>query len=186
MDSELRKKDLITYYRYKRTFLMTDEWGLYLLLLFLHYFNFSTILILSILVYGGTGIYTSYKNLEKLEKQLVPIDQDTFLYQDVVTTTSWIAESVYHYLSRQPIFVRNNPHLQTDSSKQKNATQPVSMSTGPALSPALGPVTSPALSPALGPVTSAEPVSVSPAPSPAPDTIEPEYVKIQKVESQVL
>jgi len=105
---DLRKKDLITYYRYKRTFLLVDEWGFYTLLLFLYFYNVSYLLIASILLYGGTGIYTSYKNLEKLEKYLVSIDQETYLYRDVYELGLELSKSIQNYFSqsRIPVIMR--------------------------------------------------------------------------------
>lgn len=105
---DLRKKDLITYYRYKRTFLLVDEWGFYTLLLFLYFYNVSYLLIASILLYGGTGIYTSYKNLEKLEKYLVSIDQETYLYRDVYELGLELSKSIQNYFSqsRIPVILR--------------------------------------------------------------------------------
>lgn len=100
---DLRKKDLITYYRYKRTFLFVDEWGFYTLLLFLYFYNVSYLLIGSILLYGGTGIYTSYKNLEKLEKYLVSIDQETYLYRDVYELGLELSKSIQNYFSQSRI-----------------------------------------------------------------------------------
>lgn len=105
---DLRKKDLITYYRYKRTFLFVDKWGFYTLLLFLYFYNVSYLLIASILLYGGTGIYTSYKNLEKLEKYLVSIDQETYLYRDVYELGLELSKSIQNYFSqsRIPVILR--------------------------------------------------------------------------------
>jgi hypothetical protein len=106
--NEIRKKDLITFYRYKRTFLLIDEWSFYILLLVLYY-NISAWVILGIMFYGGTGIYTSYKNLEKIEKQIVSIDQDIYLIQDTIHEVIRFSKLVMDYFSqrRQNIFSRD-------------------------------------------------------------------------------
>jgi len=59
--------------------------------------------------YGGTGIYTSYKNLEKIEKQIVSIDQDIYLIQDTIHEVIRFSKLVMDYFSqrRQNIFSRD-------------------------------------------------------------------------------
>lgn len=79
----IRKKELIQYYQSKRLFLFLDEWGFYLLLVGMHYFGFSFFLILPIMIYGSIGLYTSYKNLDKIENKIIPLQQDIYAYQDL-------------------------------------------------------------------------------------------------------
>lgn len=81
--SDLRKKDLILYYRYKRIFLYLDEWGLYVLMSILYLQQVSLLIILPIMLYGGIGIYTSYKNLEMIESKITGIDQEIYAYHDL-------------------------------------------------------------------------------------------------------
>ena len=85
---EVKRKDLIAFYKYKRTFVLIDEWGLYFLLIFLYYNSFPKSLIMAILFYGGTALYTSYKNLNKIEQQIVPLDQEIFAVRDVMMLLS--------------------------------------------------------------------------------------------------
>jgi hypothetical protein len=78
----IRKKDLIQFYKYKRTFLLVDEWSFYLLLVFLHFYGMTLFIITPILFYGSLAIYTSYKNLDKIEKQIVSCDQEIIAVKD--------------------------------------------------------------------------------------------------------
>lgn len=96
-----RAKDLITLYRYKRSFLMIDEWGLYFLLIGLFYTGFPMWLISSILLYGGVAIYTSYKNLDKIEQQIVPVDQEIHAFRDLGFATIELAKQFQEYFSQQ-------------------------------------------------------------------------------------
>ena len=82
-NSDLRKKDLIAYYRYKRSFLFLDEWGFYILLVLLHLQNVSLFIIMPIMLYGGIGIYTSYKNLETIEAKITGFEQEIYAYNDL-------------------------------------------------------------------------------------------------------
>jgi hypothetical protein len=99
--SSARTKDLITLYRYKRTFLMIDEWGLYFLLIGLFYTGFPMWLISSILFYGATAIYTSYKNLDKIEQQIVPVDQEIHALRDIAYATLVAFKQIQDYFSME-------------------------------------------------------------------------------------
>lgn len=77
--------DLIKFYSFKRTILFFDEWGFYLLLLTLYRYSFPFWLILSILFYGGGAIYTSYVNLNKIESEIVDVDQEIYVFKDLIS-----------------------------------------------------------------------------------------------------
>jgi hypothetical protein len=93
-----RTKDIITLYKYKRIFLMIDEWGFYFLLLGLFYTGFPFWLISSILFYGGVAIYTSYKNLDKIESFIVPADQEIHALRDITYASYELGKQIYDYL----------------------------------------------------------------------------------------
>jgi hypothetical protein len=110
--SAARTKDLILLYRYKRTFLMIDEWGLYFLLIGLFYNGFPVWLISSIMFYGGVAVYTSYKNLDKIEQQIVPVDQEIHSLRDIGMATLEFARQVQEYFSQErqiPQILRQKP-----------------------------------------------------------------------------
>jgi hypothetical protein len=102
MDKQnIRSKELITFYRYKRTFLLIDEWGLYFLLIGLFYTGFPMWLISSIMLYGGSAVYTSYKNLDKIEQQIIPIDQEIHAFRDLGFATLEISKQIQNYFSQE-------------------------------------------------------------------------------------
>jgi hypothetical protein len=94
MENEIRRKDLILFYRTKRFFLFMDEWLFYFLLVFMYHYGFTFFLILPIMIYGSIGIYTSYKNLDLIENKIAPIQQEIYAYQDMYSgykfVKSWI------------------------------------------------------------------------------------------------
>lgn len=84
MENEvIRKKDLIQFYQKKRLFLYLDEWGFYIFLVAMHCLGISSIIIGPVLIYGSIALYTSYKNLDKIERKIIPIEQDIYAYQDL-------------------------------------------------------------------------------------------------------
>lgn len=72
------EKTLILYYLIKRSFIFFDEWMFYYILLKLYNKKYYKITF-TVLVYGLCCIYTSYKNIDKVEKNIISIDQDIFL-----------------------------------------------------------------------------------------------------------
>lgn len=82
---ENRDLDLIKFYSFKRTILFFDEWGFYILLLTLYRYSFPFWLIFSILFYGGGAIYTSYVNLNKIESEIVNVDQEIYVFKDLIS-----------------------------------------------------------------------------------------------------
>ena len=96
-----RKKDLITFYRYKRTFLLVDEWAFYLLLVFFHFYGMTLFVTAPVLVYGALGTYTSYKNLDKIEKLIVSTDQEILAVKDGYQLASQLFHQTIDYLTRK-------------------------------------------------------------------------------------
>lgn len=82
---EVSKRDLIKFYNFKRTILFFDEWGFYLLLLSLYKYSYPIWLILPIMFYGGGAIYTSYVNLNKIESEIVDVDQEIYVFKDLIS-----------------------------------------------------------------------------------------------------
>lgn len=121
--NDIRKKDMITFYRYKRTFLLVDKWGLYVLLLFLYFYNVTFLLITPIMIYGGTALYTSYKNLERIEKQITLLDQEIFLGRDLVSATIFFAKIVQDYFSHE----RRIPSILRKTSTKEQDTKEVEL-----------------------------------------------------------
>jgi hypothetical protein len=85
MDSlALKKSELIRFYRYKRTFLYLDEWAFYMILIFMYIHSFPFLIVGTVLFYGSSALYTSYVNLDKLEKMIVPLDQNIYIFENKV------------------------------------------------------------------------------------------------------
>jgi hypothetical protein len=106
MDDD-NKSYWIKFYKIKRIMLMIDEWGFYFLLLFLYQQSYAYWLILSILFYGGSAIYTSYSNLNKLERLIIPVEQDIWIWNhSIIQKTSIVYHVLYDYFSlkRQNVF----------------------------------------------------------------------------------
>ena len=72
-------QSLIFFYLIKRTFLFFDEHLFYLFLYLLYYKKYYKLLP-AIIIYGISCLYTSYSNLDKIEEQIIPIDQKIFLF----------------------------------------------------------------------------------------------------------
>jgi len=68
------EQSLIVYYIVKRSFLFLDEWLFYYALYKL-YKNKYYRMLFSVFLYGISCIYTSYKNIDKIEKRIVTVDQ---------------------------------------------------------------------------------------------------------------
>lgn len=73
-----QSQSLIIYYTVKRSFLCLDEWLFYYTLYKLYKNKYYRMLFI-ILLYGASCIYTSYKNIDKIEKQIVNVDQIIWL-----------------------------------------------------------------------------------------------------------
>ena len=97
---DVRKKDLIQYYQKKRLFLFLDEWGFYLTMILMHGFGFSMIFTIPIFLYGSIALYTSYKNIDKLESLIVPIEQDLFAYKDLYALIKYSIEECRKFRSK--------------------------------------------------------------------------------------
>jgi hypothetical protein len=65
---------LILYYVVKRSFICLDEWLFYFVLYKL-YKNKDYKMLMIIFLYGISCIYTSYKNIDKIEKQIIDVNQ---------------------------------------------------------------------------------------------------------------
>jgi len=101
---DVRKKDLIQFYQKKRLFLFLDEWGFYFTMILMHGFGFSMIFTIPIFLYGSIALYTSYKNIDKVESLIVPIDQDLFSYKDLFSLIKYSIEECrkFRYKSIEP------------------------------------------------------------------------------------
>ena len=82
---EITKVDLIRFYTFKRSILFLDEWGFYILLLTLYKYSFPFWLIFSILFYGGGAIYTSYLNLNRIESEIINVNQEIYIFKDLIS-----------------------------------------------------------------------------------------------------
>jgi hypothetical protein len=80
----ISNRDLIKFYQFKRTVLFFDEWGFYLLLLTLYKYSYPLWLILPILFYGGGAIFTAYVNLNKVESEIIDVEQDIYVFKDLI------------------------------------------------------------------------------------------------------
>lgn len=108
MDNNLTKSKLILFYRYKRTFLLFDEWGFYILLLFMYKYMFPYWIIFPVLFYGGTALYTSYTNLDKIEQRIVNIRQDIYILNDTISDMFSFLINIKDYFHRQTPFSSQN------------------------------------------------------------------------------
>lgn len=76
-------QDIIIYYLIKRLFLFCDEWLFYTFLyLLLIRQNYKIIILIS--SYGLSCIYTSYYNIDLIEKNILDVNQKIFLYHGSV------------------------------------------------------------------------------------------------------
>jgi hypothetical protein len=107
MNDNLTKEDIIKFYKYKRDFLFYDEWGFYFLLLFMYKYSYPYWIIFPILFYGGSAIYTSYSNLDKIEKYIVPIDQDVYIFTPSIVNFMKDIKS-YFSMKRQSPFHKSH------------------------------------------------------------------------------
>jgi hypothetical protein len=81
----ISNKELIKFYQFKRTVLFFDEWGFYLLLISLYKYSYPFWLLFPILFYGGGAIYTSYVNLNKIETEIIDVDQEIYVFNDLIS-----------------------------------------------------------------------------------------------------
>lgn len=82
-------RSVLTYYVVKRSFLFLDEWLFYYALYKL-YKNRYFKMMYFIMAYGISCLYTSYKNIDKIEQRLISIKQTIWL------TDSSPMELFYH------------------------------------------------------------------------------------------
>jgi len=82
-------RSVLTYYVVKRSFLFLDEW-LFYYALFKLYKNKYFKMFYFIMAYGISCLYTSYKNIDKVEQQMINIKQTIWL------TDSSPIELFYH------------------------------------------------------------------------------------------
>ena len=73
-----QKTLILIYYVIKRLFIFFDEWMFYYILIKLYDKKYKKITLM-VLVYGLCCIYTSYKNIDKVEKDISDADQIVFL-----------------------------------------------------------------------------------------------------------
>src|SRR5271154_451482 len=73
------KKVLLLYYIIKRFFICVDEWLFYLMIYKLVDKEYFKVLPL-ILLYGGSCIYTSYINIDRVERSISDTEQMVFLF----------------------------------------------------------------------------------------------------------
>jgi len=71
-------QSVLTYYVIKRSFLFLDEWLFYYALYKLYKNKYYKMLYF-IMVYGISCLYTSYKNIDKIEQQMINIKQTIWL-----------------------------------------------------------------------------------------------------------
>lgn len=71
-------QSILTYYVVKRSFLFLDEWLFYYTLFKLYKYKYYKMFYL-IMAYGISCLYTSYKNIDKLEHQMINIKQTVWL-----------------------------------------------------------------------------------------------------------
>jgi len=82
--------DLIIFYLIKRIFLFFDEWFFYIMLYIL-YRKKCYKLIPFIITFGGICIYTSYVNINMLEKSIIDLPQHIIYMPNLI-------EHIYPYL----------------------------------------------------------------------------------------
>ncbi|ARF12426.1 hypothetical protein Klosneuvirus_5_96 [Klosneuvirus KNV1] len=82
-------RSVLTYYVVKRSFLFLDEWLFYYALFKLYKNQYYKMFYL-IMAYGISCLYTSYKNIDKIEHQMINIKQTIWL------TDSSPIELFYH------------------------------------------------------------------------------------------
>lgn len=70
---------MLIYYITKRIFLFIDEW-LFYLTLFMIYRNKWYKLLPIVILYGISCIYTSYSNIDKIERLIADVPQSIFLF----------------------------------------------------------------------------------------------------------
>lgn len=71
-------QSVLTFYIIKRSFLFLDEWLFYYVLYKLYKNKYYKMLYF-IMTYGISCLYTSYKNIDKIEQQMINIKQTIWL-----------------------------------------------------------------------------------------------------------
>ena len=66
-----------------------------------------------IMLYGGIGIYTSYKNLESIEAKITGFDQEIYAYNDLYGLVKKLIACNAQALSRVNKNLQNSPILKT-------------------------------------------------------------------------
>lgn len=72
--------NIILFYLIKRIFVAIDEYILYAILFKLYLMRQYKLLFL-VLFYGISCIYTSYSNIDKIERQIIDVKQDIFIFE---------------------------------------------------------------------------------------------------------
>jgi hypothetical protein len=55
-------------------------------------FGVSVFFVVPVFVYGSIALYTSYKNIDKIESIIVPVEQDIYAYKDVYSLIKYCTE----------------------------------------------------------------------------------------------
>jgi len=71
-------KNLLIYYTIKRLFICIDEWLFYYILYILYINKYYKVLPF-VIIFGFSCIYTSYSNIDKIEKNIIDVKQNVFL-----------------------------------------------------------------------------------------------------------
>lgn len=80
---------LVKYYFLKRLFLFLDEWLFYIMLYKLYSDKYYKPFVI-ILLYGLGCLLTSYKNISKIEKHIINIDQELYIISwEKIKTLCW-------------------------------------------------------------------------------------------------
>jgi hypothetical protein len=127
LERAISNKELIRFYQFKRTVLFFDEWGFYLLLIALYQYSFPLWLIFPILFYGGGAIFTSYTNLNKVETQIIDVNQEIYVFKDLLVKLYQLnLEMIQRTLGIISDYINRRIHNQ--SIKQQTFSSPSSSS----------------------------------------------------------
>lgn len=95
---------LLEFYFIKRLFLFCDEWLFYSFLLILLCKKYYKVLPF-VTIYGILCIYTSYYNIDKIEKNICEVDQKIFILDNCFITILNFLKQIYNfYYSGENIF----------------------------------------------------------------------------------
>lgn len=79
---------ILMYYIVKRVVLFFDEWFFYFTLYKLLRRGHRKIL-LPVMLYGISCIYTSYKNIDKIEREIVDVEQEVHICERLLKKIEW-------------------------------------------------------------------------------------------------